>query len=209
MAASSARVTRLRHQSIMGRLHVSHKSQILLWASPVSPQPGPASSWPSHKITLEGYPRIHTSDFLMSSRNRDYVYLWALHYHEEGATRSLVSTLFVFILLLSSTQLFTTLHSWFWDWNNPFDDYSSNENIKNSSATLQTSLSQMSWEVWKSENWKLLNQMRRERERVPYFWCGENFILQPSKSNFLTAFGDELNSHTQYKEENYTFKDSI
>ena len=195
MAASSARVTRLRHQSIMGRLHVSHKSQILLWASPVSPQPGPASSWPSHKITLEGYPRIHTSDFLMSSRNGDYVYLWALHYHKEGATRSLVSTLFVFIRLLFSTFSFSP---------RSIPGFETGTTLLMITPLMKIlkihhPLSQRVWVRCRERcgNLKIGNfWIKWGGERVPYFWCGENFILQPSKSNFLTAFGDELNSHS-------------
>lgn len=70
----TSRVTGLRHKSIMGQQCQSQVIPGQLSQPPsVTQCPVQASSWPSHKITLEGYP--WHSYFLMSSRNRDYICL--------------------------------------------------------------------------------------------------------------------------------------
>ena len=68
----ASRVTGLRHPSLVAS--VSHKSH-----SSVTPSPVRASSGLSHEITLEGYPSIHTSWWVLGTRSI-CVCLWALSY---------------------------------------------------------------------------------------------------------------------------------
>ena len=95
---------------------------------------------------------------------------------------------------------FTTLSSRFWeDWNNPFDDYSSNENIKNSTATLLTRV----WVRCRGErcgNLKMENFWTKWELSRTLFWCGEEnlvYSLQSRLKSWLQAAGTELNTENR------------
>ena len=138
-----------------------------------------------------------------------FIYLWALHYHKEGATRSLVSTLFVFIRLLFSTFSFSP---------RSIPGFETGTTLLMITPLMKIlkihhPLSQRVWVRCRERcgNLKIGNFWIKWGEREsPVLLMRRKLYFTTFKIKFLDCIRRWIKlTQAQYKEENYTFKDSI